>query len=319
MNTFLSCDWGTTSFRLRLIETAKLQILAEEIADTGIANTYRLWQEQGGQEATREAFYMAIIDNHIKTLSIKLGTSLNGVPVILSGMASSNIGLINLPYKLLPYNAAIGDVNVKLFQGNYNPYLIVSGACSSDDIMRGEETKVIGCVERISNNQHSLLLLPGTHPKHIWLNGGVVTGFKSYMTGEFFEFLSSKSILAASVQDGGNFDEKENYEGFSQGVSIGLKENILHGSFLTRTREILKNSSKQSNYYFLSGLLIGAELKDINIRAAVYLVGGATHIPLYDKALYIAGNTLAGAIDADAALIKGQYLLLCIHLKLQVL
>jgi 2-dehydro-3-deoxygalactonokinase len=39
MEKFLSCDWGTTALRLRLIEAKSLQIIAEQSTKQGISNT----------------------------------------------------------------------------------------------------------------------------------------------------------------------------------------------------------------------------------------------------------------------------------------
>ena len=40
---FLSCDWGTSPFRLRLVERASLKILAEESSKEGNADTAERW------------------------------------------------------------------------------------------------------------------------------------------------------------------------------------------------------------------------------------------------------------------------------------
>ena len=40
---FLSCDWGTLSFRLRLVKRASLKILAEESSKEGNADTAERW------------------------------------------------------------------------------------------------------------------------------------------------------------------------------------------------------------------------------------------------------------------------------------
>jgi 2-dehydro-3-deoxygalactonokinase len=83
------------------------------------------------------------------------------------------------------------------------------------------------------------------------------------MTGEFFDLLTTHSILAASVSAGGDFEQAENRDSFLEGVKCGQTANLLHASFLVRTNQVLKKMPPQQNYHYLSGLLIGAELKDI--------------------------------------------------------
>jgi 2-dehydro-3-deoxygalactonokinase len=94
-NYFLSCDWGTSSFRLRLVETNTLHVIAEERSGAGIAGTYQQWQQTS---LPREEFFAAIINRQIDVLAGKTGMPLQDVRVALSGMASSSIGMIELPY-----------------------------------------------------------------------------------------------------------------------------------------------------------------------------------------------------------------------------
>src|SRR5215216_1214665 len=105
MEKFLSCDWGVSSFRLRVVETRSLTIIAEEKSDHGIAMSFELWKQSEKKEKLRLAFYFDVIREHIKILERKSGTSLDKLPLIVSGMASSSIGMINLPYKELPFPA----------------------------------------------------------------------------------------------------------------------------------------------------------------------------------------------------------------------
>src|SRR4029079_6951360 len=107
-----------------------------------------------------------------------------------------------------------------------------------------------------------------THSKHVRVKDNHVVDLKTYMTGEFFALLSQKSILSDSVEFGGDLSNEQNLESFEEGVRTGLKENILHASFLTRTNTLFSKYSKQANYHYLSGVLIGAELKDITESTA---------------------------------------------------
>ena len=309
MNKFLSCDWGTTSFRLRLIEADNLKVIGEVKSEQGMAATFRLWQQRGGTSTEREAFYFGIVDQNIDLLSGKIAVDLTGVPIILSGMASSTIGIVDMPYRQVPINLDGSDLEIKVLTNGKNPYAIVSGASTADDVMRGEETKILGCTPLLpkSDTEH-LLILPGTHPKHIFIKDGKVISFKTYMTGEFFDLLTTHSILAASVNAGGGFEHPENRYSFLEGVKCGQTTNLLHGSFLVRTNQVLKKMPPQQNYHYLSGMLIGAELKDINTGSSVYLVGSTTHIALYELACKEMGINVIKEIDADEALIRGQSL-----------
>src|SRR5687768_10726007 len=103
MERFLSCDWGTSSFRLRLVSTHGLKVLAEERNSDGIAATFKKWEHENDDEHKRLFFYRAYLLEQIKGLESLVHHSLEGVPVLLSGMASSTIGMMELPYKELPF------------------------------------------------------------------------------------------------------------------------------------------------------------------------------------------------------------------------
>lgn len=296
-NYFLSCDWGTSSFRLRLVETASGNVIAEERSGTGIAGTYQQWQQTS---QPREDFFAAVINRQIDVLAERTGIQLQEVPVVLSGMASSSIGMIELPYKELPFSLSGTDLTVHTF-GWFN---IISGVCSEEDVMRGEETKVVGCAASLPDN--SFLLMPGTHNKHIVVSRGQVVRFKTYMTGEFFDLLSTHSILAASVNSDGMLDDPACRDCFKTGLNAGQSGGLLHAAFMVRTNQLLKKIPPAYNNFYLSGLLIGAELKEVPPNMPVYLVAGSLHIPLYTLACQILNIHVAMVIDADEALIRGQ-------------
>ena len=90
-NNILCCDWGTTSFRLRLVERQDYKVLAEYLTKDGVAGTFRAWKEQ--DELSRFDFYAAILKNSIRELAKKTSFISDTIPVIVSGMASSSIGM----------------------------------------------------------------------------------------------------------------------------------------------------------------------------------------------------------------------------------
>src|SRR5690606_21246449 len=122
-----------------------------------------------------------------------------GVAGVLSGMASSSIGFKELPYKKLPVDLSGSDLNMMQLtpKDSRNPVTIVSGVQTENDVMRGEETKLIGWAYDLPHSNAEIkVLLPGTHPKHIVVQGKQCIHFETFMTGEFFHLLSQKSVLA---------------------------------------------------------------------------------------------------------------------------
>src|SRR5690554_777826 len=314
MGQFLSCDWGTSSFRLRLIEAETLDILAEQTSDQGIAFTFSHWQEANKRNQTaREIFYLNYVQEKVRSMEKDVSMSLGGIPVIFSGMASSSIGLKELPYGTLPFSANGKDIPIVFLQPIAefpHPAYLISGIRSDDDVMRGEETQLIGVVSRLKGEiEDQLFIFPGTHSKHIYVTNHQVTHFKTYMTGEFFDLLSKKSILSSSLEENRNIQK---WDSFQRGVQMATDSNLLNASFLVRTQSLFGKYTKEQNHDFLSGLLIGTELKELlqHRLTQIYLCCNSHLKPRYEAALQQLGIQKAHVYsgqEIDKAVIRGLY------------
>ncbi|MEX0648682.1 MAG: 2-dehydro-3-deoxygalactonokinase [Balneolaceae bacterium] len=257
-NLFLSCDWGTTSLRLQLVDFKSGEVLAGISDDDGIKKTYSQWKSYSGTQ-NRVAFYLSVLDQKISFLSKKVQQNLNHVSVVVSGMASASIGLKELPYQTLPVSLDDPDLYVESFkptdQLTPNLYL-VSGIRTSGDVIRGEETQLLGLSEK-TNLQNGVYIMPGTHSKHVFIKDRTITDFKTYLTGELFEVLATQSTLSDSVSEPEN---PEVSEAFKAGCEASRRENLLHSLFTIRSRDLLQKTPGDENYDYLSGLLIGSEL-----------------------------------------------------------
>ncbi len=278
MKYFLSCDWGTTSFRLRLANQVDGKIIAEEKSDQGIAATFGSWQQTGKTDTDdRVAFYLNIVELHIKTIEKKTNQSLARVKIVMSGMASSSIGITDIPYATGAIAVNGSGINTTVITATAtfdHDVLIVSGVRILDDVMRGEETQLIGCIPGADTIENELYIFPGTHSKHILVKNNQMASIKTYMTGEVFELLSQKSILKNSVEIS---EKSQNLTVFKKGVRDALDESILHTIFKVRTNHLFDIYSKEENYNYLSGLLIGAELAVLKATDAetINLICGA--------------------------------------------
>ena len=316
---FLSCDWGTSAFRLRLVEVATRRVIAESRGDEGIAATFAAWQAAGGLAENRWSHFSRVIGPHLATITQETATSLAGIPLVISGMASSSIGMRELPYRALPLAIDGSGLSVERVAARDDfPHalVLVSGVRSHDDVMRGEETQLIGAcalgpADHAAAEGTRVLVFPGTHSKHVEVRGAHAVAFRTYMTGEFFALLSRQSVLAKSVASGSNLSDPEPLASFYQGVRAGAADNLLHAAFRVRTRALLENSAPMENYHYLSGLLIGAELRELAAQdAAVTLVGADPLLAAYQRAFYVLGaRSPLAVLDADDCLVAGQLMI----------
>src|SRR5690606_27107704 len=194
---FISCDWGTTNFRLKAVETSSLNVMAELGTGGGIKSLYQLYSE-----GTREGQTRFFADYLIQQLR-KLPSQYRDCQIVATGMASSNIGLHELEYATFPFSENGGSLIWKRISlKNKVDLLLVSGVRSKTGMMRGEEAQAIGLSEYLTPYDRGILVLPGTHSKHLAYELGNFISLRNYMTGELFEVLSKNSILANSVVPG---------------------------------------------------------------------------------------------------------------------
>ena len=312
--TFLSCDWGTTSFRLRLVECDSLRVIAEENSKEGISATVNFWQKADQPPQHRTKYYLAVVQRHIKKIEAVISTSLDDICIVISGMASSNIGMVELPYKRLPFAADGSDLFTRTLPPTVDfrhATLLISGARSDDDVMRGEETQLVGsCFSNAPEPQ--MFLHPGTHAKHVLVENGRAISLKTYMTGEIFSLLSTQSILADSLEEGGMLDVPVNHEWFELGVRESQQLNLLHAAFLVRTRDLFKQITRKQNYFYLSGLLIGCECRDLlnSVPSSITLAGEPRLTASYLAALHTLGITqkcLVRSMLGNEVTLNGQH------------
>ena len=173
----IGLDWGTTACRAYLIG-ADGTVLA------------RLADGPGILRVENRAFGAAL-DAMIGRWDTKL-------PVILSGMIGSRQGWVEAPYANCP--AATENIVTALAtieQAGRMIALVPGLFCENGgmpDVMRGEETQILGALE-IAKDDGGVFLLPGTHSKWAGVTRGRITSFRTFMTGEVFGALKDHTIL----------------------------------------------------------------------------------------------------------------------------
>ncbi|RTE54047.1 2-keto-3-deoxy-galactonokinase [Arenibacter aquaticus] len=277
---FISCDWGTSNFRLRLVDSHSLTVLSEISSNMGIKKCYQLYKQQ--DEQSQQAFFADYLLAQLGKLDVDEADS--GY-IVASGMLSSSIGMQELEYCELPIAFNGEDLkSEKIGIGNCINLLLISGARTNSDVMRGEEIQAIGLSDYLPEQEKGILLLPGTHSKHVQFDTGHFIDFTTYMTGELFEMLGKHSILSTSldqVEWSPSFKDV-----FVKGVKKGVANQQMASFFSIRANSLIHKTPSKENYYYLSGLLIGAELGYLKYRSeTVYLAVTGIQNQLYQLAL----------------------------------
>lgn len=324
-NYLLGCDWGTSSFRLRLIQMlgddiAHHQLMGEVISQEGVASTYNAWKVEGEAKGiSKNLYFRQQLKKQIGILSKKLSFCLDHITLVISGMASSSVGMEEVPYACLPFAVDGSQASIRHFEKQAefpHDIILISGIKSPEDVMRGEETQLIGLValaDFLHNQPKAILIFPGTHSKHIYIKNSQLINFRTFMTGEVFNLMVHHSILKDSVDSNDLSGASESdLEAFKLGVRESSRANVLHSLFKVRTNQLFGKLNRKQNSLYLSGLLIGAELKQLGKKenGQIVLCSGSNLFAFYQLAieeLHLSGSTITIAADLiDKAAMAGQ-------------
>jgi 2-dehydro-3-deoxygalactonokinase len=270
VKALVAIDWGTSSLRAARIDGSG-QVLEQRASERGI-----LTVPAGGFPGVLEE---------------TCGDWLRGpgTPCFVSGMAGSRQGWREASYVACP--AGFAEIAQGLLWVEPRRIALVPGLCCElqgvPDVMRGEEVQVFGAMDLLGERT-GVFVLPGTHSKWVQVRDGRVQSFATFMTGELYALLRQHSILARTLPaEDGTLEE----EAFTRGVLHARETaNLLHAAFSARTLALFGRLPEQALGSYLSGLVIGEELRmrDPAVRSVV-LIGSPALTQRYALALRTLG------------------------------
>lgn len=278
----IGVDWGTSSFRAFRLD-AEGRILDRRAAPRGILAV------EGGrfdEELLRQVGDW-IADGEDR--------------VLLAGMIGSRQGWREAAY--LPCAAGAAEIAGALVPVAFDgarvllvPGLSHADAAGTPEVMRGEETQIVGVLRDLGGD--GIACLPGSHSKWARIATGRITGFTTYLSGEAFAALRGHTILGRMMRDG-----PTDPAGFDRGLARSADPgHLLHHLFGVRTLGLFGRLSEAESASYLSGLLIGHEVRSALPTGGgrVHLIGSAALCDLYGRAVAACGGTSV-AHDEDAA------------------
>jgi 2-dehydro-3-deoxygalactonokinase len=280
---FIAVDWGTTNRRAWRLEPGG-----------GVA---------GGMED--EKGILAVAEGGFHDSVGEIRARLGDLPMLMAGMIGSNRGWVEAPY--VPCPAGLPELAGRLCWIEGERAAIVPGVAwdspEAADVMRGEEVQVLGAYAEGWIAADAALCHPGTHNKWVRLEDGRIAAFRTVMTGEMFNLLKEHSILAdllaAAVEPG---------PAFAAGVRHGLdRDDLTAELFSVRARTLLGKAPREQASAYVSGLLIGADLKaglPLAGDGEIVAMGRPELTRLFRAALEVAGR-LSRTVDGEAAFLAG--------------
>ena len=278
---FIAVDWGTTNRRAYLVGEDR----------------------RGDREFEDKRGILSVGRGEFEDAVREIRERLGDRPMLLAGMIGSNRGWIEAPYVACP--AGIDELAAGLVRVG-DDIAIVPGVSLSDgrfDVMRGEEVQLLGAVASGAIPADCLACHPGTHNKWVRVEASRIGTFRTVMTGELFNLLREQSILSELLSG-----EAVAGEAFCEGVERGLSGAGLTAElFEARARFLLGDLDEDDGASFVSGLLIGADvrtgLKDGADSRAIAM-GRPELTGLYSAALAECG-VATEEVDGEGAFIAG--------------
>lgn len=298
---FIAGDWGTSRLRLSLC-------LGERVLETRQGPGVGALHEPAGEA--------------LRPLIAGWRQAYGPLPLVLCGMAGSRNGWRETAYLPCPADLrALGQAALR-FEADEAPVAIAPGlSCTSrlgaPDVMRGEETQIAGALALypgLAAGRH-LLCLPGTHSKWVCLEDGRVRDFLTALTGELFALLRDRSTLMRAARpsidetpDGKSDEAADGFEKGLEAVATLGTASLLHALFAVRSRQLLDGRSHEWALSYLSGLMIGADVRGaiplFEARAEAVLIGDGALNDRYAHALRRLGLA-ASCLDGEQCALAG--------------
>jgi 2-dehydro-3-deoxygalactonokinase len=273
----IAIDWGTSHARAYWLD-AHGEVKHETSAPLGVLNV-----PAGGFAAALAALLAAGPDDR--------------APMLACGMIGSRQGWIDAPYCECPADAEALASALTVVPGTrlaIVPGLICRDPDAIPDVMRGEETQILGALEDgASSSPVQVLVLPGTHSKWAIVREARIETFATFMTGELYAVLREHSILGRMATTGDDPAAAE--AGIRR--SLATNADLTHDLFSARTLAVCGELAPGAVGDYLSGLLLGAELaagrrwfqRQRALGESVLLIGDAGLCERYRRAFAIAG------------------------------
>lgn len=244
---FVGIDWGTSNRRAYVLN-GQGELVRQHEDEAGILHV------AGDFEGS--------LKNLLRILDI------GGADVVMSGMIGSRNGwrqvpylpveqpLANLSQALTEIDSAIPDVRCRIVPG----YRFID-THGLPDVMRGEETQVLGVLELCAAD--GWFLLPGTHSKWVCVENGRIIKLMTFMTGELFSLMSQHGTLAKAMAG-----QQSIPEAFAAGLKAARYGGFTHTAFCCRALVVTDMMPAEHAASYLSGLLIGTELYEVLKKSA---------------------------------------------------
>lgn len=268
----IAIDGGTTNTRLSLVSDGKVSGRIK----------LRVGARNGRDElsaAVKEGISELLRQNSLSERDIRLAA--------LSGMIGSESGLCNIPHITAPAGAdelSCAVVNKKLPEITSIPTFFIPGIktfsdpeaepLDSLDIMRGEETELVGLLSQPCMDGKLTVLLPGSHMKIVEVENRRIIAFRTSISGELSRAAAENTILKQSIGDA--FPKLADAGYLRRGFEYAELHGINEALFKVRVQANFNGrATGEQLYSFLLGAILRDDVRSIGESKGRVVIAGS--------------------------------------------
>lgn len=270
----ITIDAGTTNTRTLLWRDGT--VIAQASQEIGVRNTAIDGHNGALKQALRDSIAAVQEQAAIASADVKL--------VLASGMITSPMGVKEIPHLPAPAGLAQlaqGMQAVDLPDVLEQPLWLVPGVrnqhgaiglhnAEAMDMMRGEETEVIGLLERLQLRDPATLIMPGSHTKLVSVDErGRIMGCATTIAGELLQAITQHTLIRQSVD--GDFAESLVPKMLLAGAAAAQKTGLARACFSVRTLGQFGAVERNERANFLMGAVLSGDLLALRNSSAIQM------------------------------------------------
>jgi 2-dehydro-3-deoxygalactonokinase len=298
----------------------------------------RIAEQVGLRDAARERSKSLVRDALgpllSKVRSRAVGLGLDVECILAAGMLTSLLGLCEVPHILAP----VGEMELAKSLHRFSdpkitdlPIYLVAGVRSgppsptfddleNTDLLRGEETIVVGLLQAGILSKNTTLLNLGSHWKAIAIDEDrrIASSFTT-LSGELIHALQTQTVLASALPQG-RFEDVDP-EWLERGRGFGSRNGRGRAMFGVRLLEQIFHVGQTALSSFLLGAIVESDLKSMDgaraLRGPIVVTGSGAVPEAWRRILEATGHTskYCAAEMVEQAFVAGLARLLDLHLS----
>jgi 2-dehydro-3-deoxygalactonokinase len=254
----LAVDSGTTSTRAWVVDSGK--VLAAASTRRGAKDVATGQDRFELLSSVRSVCEGALGDSRRSWQDVQA--------VVAFGMITSELGLEEVSHLIAPADRrALVDAMRRVDEALPAPIYLIPGVRSDGpnlaemDLMRGEETEVVGLLSLGSVDPPFLYVSTGSHTKFVGVDDrGRIEWSMTTLSGELLWALHRETILSELVDPMG---EVHDLVALEEGASVEKRAGVSRGLFAARLLNRIRGAGPEACSAFVHGVLAGSDLRSL--------------------------------------------------------